>query len=99
MKTMVKGVYVNGVLRLETPLPLPDETPVNILIQTEDMDPNDLEKQQVINLLTEAGLIVNFAESIQVGAPLSDERRKELAELFGKRGPLSEIILEERGSR
>jgi hypothetical protein len=51
-------------------------------------------------LLDESGLFVKISEEEKRRyQPVSDERLKELGDKLGAAGPLSEVIIEERGPR
>jgi predicted DNA-binding antitoxin AbrB/MazE fold protein len=95
MPEIVTAVYENGVLRLLSPLNLRERQTVRIQILPEE--PAD-EAEQVIQTLVAAGLITPPPGNSNVD-PVSEEERRELAEILGKAPgkPLSEIIIEERG--
>jgi predicted transcriptional regulator len=51
-------------------------------------------------LLDESGLFVKISEEEKrLYQPVSEERRKELADKVGAAGPLSQVIIEERGPK
>jgi hypothetical protein len=55
--------------------------------------------QQAREALIRAGLSSPTPEPMPIAEPISEERREELARLFSRGKPLSEIIIEERDGR
>ena len=97
MSEVITAVYEKGVLRPLQPLDLREQQTVYLqLLPTEPAD----EAEEVIQLLVAAGLLTPPAGQSEVG-PVSEEERRELAEILGKAPgkPLSEIVIEDRGER
>ena len=92
---VVTAVYENGLLRPLTPLNLRERQSVRLQVLPEE--PAD-EVDRIINGLVAAGLMTPPPGHSDVD-PVSEEERRELAEILGKAPgkPLSEIIIEERG--
>ena len=96
MSEIISAVYENGVLRPQNHLSLQNGQIVRIQILTEEKAD---EAGQVIQSLVAAGLMTPPPHRNDV-EPVSEEAWRELTERLeaspGK--PLSEIIIEERGS-
>lgn len=97
MGHQVTAIYENGVLRPLEPLALPEQTTVELSIYWIAL-PSDsaTHRLRVRTMLKKGGLIRAEPISGRVGPGLSPERRAELAELFARGKPLSEIIIDER---
>ena len=97
MSEIVTAVYEKGLLRPLTPLNLRERQSVRLQVLPEE--PAD-EVDRIINRLVAAGLMTPPPGHSDVD-PVSEEERRELAEILGKAPgkPLSEIIIEERGDR
>lgn len=102
MSYSITAIYENGVLRPLVPLTLPEHTQVQLHIQpmlTSTLDVAE-HRRRVQEVLVATGLSLPAPDTSPVFKPLSAERRKELAQLFGRTGrPLSELIIEERKGR
>jgi predicted DNA-binding antitoxin AbrB/MazE fold protein len=96
MSTEAKAIYENGVLRLLTPVALPERAEVRIQILSEQKTDDELERAEAV--LIAAGLI-KPQEIPQGLEPVSSARRAELARLYAVGGPLSESIIAERDAR
>lgn len=96
MSETITAVYSNGVLRPQNPLPLKDGQTVRIQVLTDEATSST---EEVIQSLVAAGLITPPPRHNDV-EPVSEEARRELAQRLGQfpGKPLSEIIIEERGS-
>lgn len=96
MSETIIAVYSNGVLRPRNPLALKDGQTVRLQVLP-DETPSSTE--EIIQSLAAAGKITLPSRRGDVD-PVSEEARRELAQRLaqcpGK--PLSEIIIEERGS-
>jgi predicted DNA-binding antitoxin AbrB/MazE fold protein len=96
MSQIITVVYENGVLRPLSPLPLEEHQTVQIQVL---LEAPENESSQVIQSLVAAGLVTPpaCAEDVE---PVSEAAWRELTQRLqassGK--PLSEIIIEERGS-
>ena len=96
MSTEAKAIYEHGVLRLLTPVALPERAQVRIQILTEQEPDDELERAEAA--LIAAGLVT--PQKIPEGLkPISAARRAELARLYAAGGPLSELIIAERDAR
>ena len=96
MSTEAKAIYEDGVLRLLTPVALPDRTQVRIQILSEQKADDEPERAEAV--LIAAGLVKpkKVPEGLE---PISSARRAELARLYAVGGPLSESIIAERDAR
>ena len=96
MSTEVRAIYEDGVLRLLTPVALPDRAQVRIQILTEHEANGRVELAEAA--LIAAGLVKpkKVPEGLE---PVSSARRAELARLYAVGGPLSESIIAERDAR
>ena len=96
MSTEAKAIYEDGVLRLLTPVALPDRTQVRIQILSEQEADYELERAEAA--LVAAGLVKpkKVPEGLE---SISSARRAELARLYAVGGPLSESIIAERDAR
>ncbi len=96
MSETITAVYSNGVLRPQNPLSLKDGQTVRIQVLTEQAASST---EQIIQSLVAAGLVTPPPHRGDVEA-VSEEAWRELTQRLeaspGK--PLSEIIIEERGS-
>ena len=93
------AVYENGVLRLTESLALAENSQVHITVHVPDAMDVFLHQRQVHEALVRAGLSLPASDVPPLPAPMSDERSEELARLFSRGRPLSELIVEERGER
>ena len=96
MGTQATAIYENGVLRLLTPVSLPERTRVRVQILSEEGPEDDLHRAEAA--LVAAGLVK--PPSPQHGLKtVSRARRAELAHLYAEGGPLSQVIISERDAR
>ena len=96
MSTQAMAIYEKGVLRLLTPVSLPERARVRVQILAEEETRDDLFRAEAA--LTAKGLI-NPANVPSEFRSVSQARRAELACLYASGGPLSELIIAERGAR
>jgi len=97
MREQVEAIYQNGILRPLTPLSLPENTRVEVTVQSIPSNGNlQRQHQAVRQALVTAGLSLSILEPIEPLSELLITRREELARLFSVGKPLSEVILEER---
>ena len=90
------AIYENGVLRLLTPVSLPERARVRLAILSEEEPEGELGQAEAA--LIAAGLVK--PASPQPGLEsISQARRAELARLYAAEGPLSEVIIAERDGR
>jgi len=96
MSETITAVYSNGVLRPQNPLSLKDGQTVILQVLTEETASST---EEVIQSLVAAGLVTPPPRRGDV-EPVSEQARRELAQRLGQcpGKPLSEIIIEERGS-
>jgi predicted DNA-binding antitoxin AbrB/MazE fold protein len=96
MSTEARAIYEDGVLRLLTPVALPERAEVRIQILTEQEAQDELKRAEAA--LIAAGLVKpkKIPEELE---PVSSTRRAELARLYAVGGPLSESIIAERDAR
>ncbi len=98
MSEIVTAVYENGVLRPLSSLNLRERQTVRIQVWPEKSAD---ETEEAIQILVAAGLMrPPPVKNSLPSDPVSKEERRELAEILGQipGKPLSEIIIEERGS-
>lgn len=100
MNGAVTAIYENGVLRLLTPLTLPEHTRVRVRVER-ILEPTDAaaHRRRIHEALVAAGLSLPAPYKSPSSDLLSAERREELARLFSTGRPLSELIIEERNER
>ena len=96
MSTEARAVYEDGILRLLTPVTLPERAEVRIQILTEQETKDELERAEAA--LIAAGL-VRPQKTPDHLKTISSARREELARLYAAGGPLSESIIAERDAR
>lgn len=97
MPETIPAIYENGVLRLLTPLALPEHTAVEIQI-VKPAAGEAAERQQIRRVLAEAGIIRPQAVKASV-QPVSETELAAAAQALGQAGPLSELIIAERAGR
>jgi predicted DNA-binding antitoxin AbrB/MazE fold protein len=96
MSTEAKAIYEDGVLRLLTPVALPDRAQVRIQILSEQEADDELERAEAVLI---AAWLVKPKKVPEGLEPISSARRAELAHLYAIGGPLSESIIAERDAR
>ena len=96
MSTEARAIYEKGVLRLLTPVSLPEQARVRVQIVSEE-EPVD-ERQLAEAALIAAGLIKPVSPPSGLRT-VSRARRRRLARLYASGGPLSEVIIAEREAR
>ena len=96
MSTEATAIYENGVLRLLTPISLPEQARVRLAILGEEEPGSELRRAEAA--LIAAGL-VKPASPQPEPRTVSRARRAELARLYAAGGPLSEVIIAEREGR
>ena len=96
MSTQATAIYEGGVLRLLTPVSLPERARVRIQILSEDELEDDMHRAEAA--LIAAGLVKPPKPPTELKI-VSPARRAELARLYATGGPLSEVIIAERNSR
>lgn len=99
MSDPITAIYESGVLRLLTPLALPEKSHVQIYIQPIAPPEALAHRRQMREALVQAGLSLLPPSPAAVPASISADRRAELARIFSVGRPLSEIIIEEREDR
>ena len=96
MSTEATAIYENGVLRLLTPITLPEQARVRLAILGEEEPGSELRRAEAA--LTAAGLVKPTSPQLE-HRTVSRARRAELARLYAAGGPLSEVIIAEREGR
>lgn len=96
MSTQATAIYEQGVLRLLTPVSLPEHARVRIQILTEEDIEDNLERAEAV--LIASGLVKPTSPPSGLKT-VSRARRAELARLYAAGGPLSEVIIAERDAR
>ena len=96
MSTEATAIYENGVLRLLTPITLPEQARVRLAILGEE-EPGS-EGRRAEAALIAAGLVKPAGPQPE-HRTVSRARRAELARLYAAGGPLSEVIIAEREGR
>lgn len=101
MAQRVTAIYEDGVLRPLSPLELPEHSQVEIDIhQMPSATDRPAHRDQINQALVKAGLSLPSIDiTASTAAPLSPERREELARLFSVGRPISELISEDREGR
>lgn len=98
MGQTIIAIYDNGVLRPLTSLDLEDQTPVELEVRVAKrvkISPDD-DRRQIIEAMTNAGLLANTPLLSLASADIAPEEEEELAQLFAGEKSLSEIIIDER---
>lgn len=96
MHEAITATYKNGILHPLSPLNLPDNENVRIIILPPE--PPD-EKDEIIRIMSKAGLLPPSASATTTPPdPVSEKERNEIAKIIGQAHgkPLSEIIISER---
>jgi len=96
MTNEATAIYENGVLRLLTPVSLPENARVRIQILAEEESHDELRRAD--EALIAAGL-VKPAPAATDTVHVSRARRAELNRLYATGGPLSAVIIRERDAR
>ncbi len=94
MNETVTAVYEHGVLRPLMPLHMPEQTHVQICILAEVAP----DRQRVRQVLLDAG-IIRSREAEEPAELVSEAQIESAARALAAAGPLSELILAERGER
>lgn len=97
MPETINATYKNGCLYPLSPLNLPDDKAVRIIIlPQEPLDPKD----EIVQIMSKAGLMGSSRQPPHAAPPdpVSETERVDLANKLGraKGKPLSEIIMSER---
>ena len=96
MTTEAMAIYENGVLRLLTPVSLPEHARVRLAILSQEGPEDELRRSEAA--LIAAGLVKPAGPQRELKS-VSPRRRAELARLYAVGGPLSEVIIAERDGR
>jgi predicted DNA-binding antitoxin AbrB/MazE fold protein len=96
MDTVVTAIYEKGMLRLLTPLNLPEQSRVTVRILPEERPEEKSRRAEAV--LAASGLVKPLEPAGELRS-ISKARRAELARLYGAGGPLSEAIIAERDAR
>ena len=98
MSTQATAIYEGGVLRLLTPVALPERARVRVEIQILDHQDTEDDLRQAKEVLIASGLVRRLKPPPELKI-VSKARRAELARLYANGGPLSEVIIAERAAR
>jgi hypothetical protein len=91
------GTYRNGVLYLDEPLPMPDGTPVAVTVTAVQQGSSEgAEIEEIDGLPTVSGVVKPRSRPEPSDVPLSAVRAAELAEIFSRGGPLSDLVIQDR---
>lgn len=97
MADPITAIYEKGILRPLTPLNLPEETQVQIYVQSISAPAEALaHRGRVHEGLIQAGLSLSFPPVSSTPSSISAERRAELARIFSVGQPLSELTADNR---
>ncbi|MBK7202286.1 antitoxin family protein [Candidatus Amarolinea dominans] len=96
MVATATAIYEKGVLRLLTPVSLPDRARVHLRIQVENKMGDELQRATAV---LEASGLVKPPQPSRVIRKISSARRAELARMYGAAGTLSDLIMAERDAR
>ena len=96
MSTEATAIYEKGVLRLLTPVSLPEKTRVRVQILSDEEPEDDLRRAEAA--LVAAGLVKPHGQPPWLKS-VTPARRAELARLYADGGPLSDVIISERDAR
>jgi len=96
MGQMITAVYEQGVLHPLARLPLSEGKTVRLLVLESPEGTEQDEARRALHALMAAGLVQPTPPRTDV-QPVSEERRQELARALAAGGPLSELIIEDRG--
>lgn len=95
MEQRITAIYQRGVLHPLTAPPLNEGEIVHLWVLApagEDLDEN----QRALYALMAAGLVRPVPPHPEV-QPVPEKRRQELAQILGAAGPLSDLVIEDRG--
>jgi len=97
MYQTIRGIYKDGIIQPLEPIPVKKEAEVNITFLVEELEREDIERSK-----SEKGLLEQWSTQGLVKLPLNGTKKTTHHEhppvsLKGK--PLSQIIIEERGTR
>jgi predicted DNA-binding antitoxin AbrB/MazE fold protein len=100
MAIKVPAIYENGILRPLKPLALPERARVQVQIKRiSDADEVADHRLAVNAALAAAELLDETVDYSARAVELTEERREELAYRFAEEGPVSTIIIAERGDK
>ena len=103
MDYKVIAIYENGVLRLTTPLALPERSQVRITVHDVSASKTQsAHSDSIRQALVAAGLSLPISAGETNATPslmLSSQQREELARRFSNNKPMSELIDEDREGR
>ncbi len=99
MSTVITAIYEKGLLRPLSPLSLREHQTVRIQLLSEKPLPAD-GAGEIIQLMVAAGLMRPPLPRETPPDPVSEQERRELADILGRAPgtPLSELVIEERGA-
>jgi predicted DNA-binding antitoxin AbrB/MazE fold protein len=94
---VIRAIHENGVLRLLTPLNLPEQIEVEIAGEIRPIYAFNDGDELFTTLLRTAELLAIPDEISEELMPLSEEEERALAARIKPRKPFADIIIEERG--
>jgi hypothetical protein len=105
MSTVTLNVVVGEDRHLA--IDLPDEIPAGpievtirtLAVETGEVPAGEMTRERARALLAAAGRLSTARYAPPDAEPLTDEEREEIGREFGALGPVSELIIEDRGSR
>jgi len=103
MSQHFRAIYEDGLLRPLSPIDYPEKSVLDVDVRGVKEDGNtsessDASREQVREILRKAGLLSEPKFNLPK-TKISDERRKELAEIFSAEKPLGDYIDEDREGR
>jgi predicted DNA-binding antitoxin AbrB/MazE fold protein len=99
MTEIVTAVYENGILRPLRPLDLREHQTVRLQLLPEEPSEEEDEGEAALRILVSAGLMRPPQPGTPPPDPVSEEKRRALAERLAQAPgkPLSELVIEDRG--
>ena len=96
MGPIIAAVYRKGALYPLTRLVLKEGETIHLrILESAEVEVQD-EATRALHALIAAGLVQPGPPRLDV-RPVSEQRRRELAQILGAAGPLSDLIIEDRG--
>lgn len=105
MSTVTLNVVVGEDRHLT--IELPEEIPTGpievtirpVALPIENVPEGEMTRERARALMAAAGILSTAKYAPPDAVPLTDEEREEIGREFGALGPVSELIIEDRGSR
>lgn len=98
MNETITVIYEHGMLRPVAPLALPENARIQVRIVPASSDSNLMrsDRRDVFEALMDAGLI-NLQATSEPGESISDRELLAAAKALGMAGPVSDLIIADRG--